>query len=157
MKKYSSLIILVLTISFLSTTSCQKRFNLDPEEEEKEETTVTKMLTETAWVEKSLSFTDEGLDVTSVYSLQLGALAVNFDTDGTYAITSANLGIISSGTWVINNSNTVVTVTDSNSNIITITIISITSTELNLQFTFISTGTINLTVDISGTFSSSDG
>lgn len=154
MKKYSSLIILVLTISFIFTTSCQKRFNVDPEEEL---SPIVKMLTETAWVEKSLSFTDEGSDVTSAYSIQFGDLAVNFYTDGTYAITSTNLGIISSGTWVINNSNTVVTVTDSNNNIITITIISITYTELNLQFTFISTGTINITVDISGTFSSSDG
>lgn len=153
MKKYSSYIILVLTISFLSTTSCQKRFNIEPEEEL---SPVVIMLTETAWTEKSLSFTDEGLDVTSDYSIQFGDLSVNFDTDGTYSITSTELGIISAGTWVINNSNTVVTVTDSNDNIITITIISISSTELNLQFTFTSTGTINITVDISGTFSAAN-
>jgi len=112
------------------------------------------LLTDKNWVEQNLSFSEAGHDETAAYSLIYGDISVFFNANGTYFVNSQNYGILTEGTWVISEDQTMLTATDTNtSNVFNITIVSISSSSLGLQFMYTyNNGLINVNVFIEGTF-----
>jgi len=150
MKKNAFLSILLTCLTIVILTSCSKKNDdtpiVIPDKVD--------LLTATSWIEQNLAFSEAGHDKTAIYNGIYGDLSVNFNADGTYSVTSEKLSLLTSGTWTINESQTVLTATDTNNSyVFNLTIVSLSSTSLGLQFTYTYfNGSINVAVFIEGTF-----
>ena len=143
MKKITFLPIILLSLCLVITTSCNKLDDPtigNPETEE--------LLSANNWVKESITYTEGGQDATGFFETTFQNIYISFNDNGTYSITSSNLGVLSSGTWSINEAGDVITVIDQDSNTIIINILSITETSLHVTFTYISEGYITINVDI---------
>lgn len=148
MKRKTFLMILA-SCFIIIFTSCSKDDNETPINIAEN----VELLTSTDWVEQNLTFSEGGHDETAAYNLIYGDLSVSFNSNGTYIVNSQNYGILTQGTWTINESQTILTAVDTNSNEFNITIVSISSSILNLQFMYTyNDGVINIDVFIQGAF-----
>lgn len=149
MKKKKILSILLSSLIILTISSCDKKDDDNPVVIPD----TLELLTDIDWVEHNISYFETGHDETDKYSLIFGDLTIQFNGNGTYFINSQNLGILTEGTWVINEDQTLLTLTDTNSTIFNITIVTISNTSLGLQFIYVyNNGLININVSIEGTF-----
>ena len=149
MKRNTFLSILLTCLTLIMITSCSKKNDDTPIVAD-----TLELLTDKNWVEQNLSFSEAGHDETAAYSLIYGDISVFFNANGTYFVNSQNYGILTEGTWVISEDQTMLTATDTNtSNVFNITIVSISSSSLGLQFMYTyNNGLINVNVFIEGTF-----
>lgn len=141
--------ILLSSIIILTIASCDKKNDDNPVVVPD----TLELLTDKEWVEQNISYFEAGHDETQTYSLIFGNLTVQFNGNGTYFVNSQNQGILTEGTWIINEDQTLLTLTDTNSTIFNITIVTISNTSLGLQFIYVyNNGLINVNVLIEGTF-----
>ncbi len=107
MKKQIAILILLNFLIVIIVNSCGKKYLPSSTEEQ-----TTEILTSQNWKQQSASYTSEDKMLQPNLKLVSRNLFISFLDDGTYAITSSSMGVISFGTWVMNESGDVIIVTD---------------------------------------------